>query len=164
MTFSARRVVAALAAAMVLAGVFAAGSAPARTESPPKLVTASGGVDVGFAGYWSFDFTIRPWQLFGIPLGIASVSGPITSDDFHHTATTQQCLFGLGWNSRVTSTPRRSVTFTCVMFGVIDTLGTKTPFMRNQTVTVVDGPGGTIDDGAGPRPELGSNPIEVTFY
>lgn len=163
MTLSARRVVAAVAATMVLAGVFAAGAAPARADSPPKLVTASGSVERNY-GYNDFAFTIAPWQLFGFPLGIGTVSGSITGGDNVHSTTTQQCLFGLAWNMRVASTPRRTVTFTCVMIGIVDTLGIKNLFTFNQTVTVVDGPGGSLDGGNGPIPELKSDPIHVTFH
>lgn len=165
MTLALRRVMAASAATVILCGVLAVGAAPVRAATTPTFVTASGSADVA-VGYSTFSLTIRPWQIFGTPLGIGSVSGSLSGGDSHNTSTTQQCLFGLGWNMRTVSTPRRSVTFTCLMIGINDILGQKIPFLVNQTISVVDGPGGTIDygQGQGPQAESPADPILVAFF
>lgn len=158
----ARRTLAFVAVVALVAGTAVTSAAPARAAVPHGVVID--GTAGTYESHTTIKMTVRPWQLFGQSLGLGTISGTYSGVSWR-TDTSGGCLFGLAWGITITETPKRSVTYTCLLLAVITNPVSKVPVLAPLTVTATDGPEGSFDiNRSGPDPEIEPGAIHVTFF
>lgn len=159
-----KKLLAVAVAAALVAGFVIVSATPAEAAVPNGVVV-EGTAAIAQETYATLSMTVRPWQIFGQPLGMGTISGTYYYSSMSKVTVEGSCLFGLVWGLRTTQTPKRTVTFTCMLLSMITNPVSKVPQLAPLTVTATDGPGGTFDfSQGGPSPEIEPDSIHVTFF